>query len=1061
MKKNKSVDNIIIDLKERAKELSCLYEVQELLSDITTDVDEICIGLVNAIPQGWQFPEICVVKIIFRDSEHKSNNFISTDWVLKNDIILQDEIVGNINVYYTEERPVLDEGPFLKEERKLLKTISEQFGLFLLHKRLKNVFADQKEPIDERKSEWNVILDLLKRTDPKLLIRISRKMLNFLCWSGIKKAEELLQRVNPIYAKDGGLLKEANQPYQKSPTSDILSLSYEIFNIAAINLSQKEVLNSMQKWIKEDRSGFLINTLEDSGSSLSDISNSIERFHHLVPQGLELSSPREISFMVALIRRILSDQPGFISIAKKFIEVDDFNNLLNAIIFPVGSHGKLGGKSSGLFLAEQIVKKTAKDNDLLKGIKIPKTWYITSDSILNFMRYNNLEDVIEQKYKDIGQVRQEYPYVVHVFKNSPFPPEIVKGLSLAIDDFGKVPLIVRSSSLLEDRLGAAFAGKYKSLFIANQGSKKERLIDLMDAIAEVYASTFGPDPIEYRREQGLLDYHEEMGILIQAVVGKKVGDYFLPAFAGVALSNNEFRWSNRIKLEDGLVRIVPGLGTRAVDRISDDYPILMAPGEPNLRVNVTIQEIVRYSPKYIDVINLKTSSFETLEFDQLIKEHGKDYPYINNIISILKENHIQHPRALGTDYAKDNFVVTFEGLITRTSFVKQIHELILNLRNNFENPIDIEFAHDGKDFYLLQCRTQSMGLESQPAVIPDDIPTEKIIFSANKYISNGIVSNISHIVYVSPEKYSEIAEYEHLISVGRAIGRLNKMLPKRQFILMGPGRWGSRGDIKLGVNVTYSDINNTSVLIEIARQQKDYVPDLSFGTHFFQDLVEANIRYLPLYPDERGIIFNEDLLENSENIFLKMLPDFKHIKDVVRVIDVAATTNGQIMQILMNAEKNKAVGILTKDSQELELESEARDILLTNTKSEVHWRWRQRNIEGLARQIDSDRFGVKGFYLFGSTKNATAGPASDIDVLIHFDGTKAQRKDLEVWLDGWSLSLGQMNFLRTGYETDGLLDVHIITDEDIKNKTSYAVKIGAVTDAARPLEFGTNIKSKK
>lgn len=1061
MEKNKSVDKIIIDLKERAKELSCLYEIQELLSDINVDVKDICLAMVKIIPPGWQFPEICVVKIKYRDSEYKSENFIETEWVQKSNIILQDEIVGSIAVYYIEERPILNEGPFLKEERKLIKTISGQFGLYILHKRLRNVFAEQKESLDDRKSDWSVIIDLLKRTDPKLLIRISRKMLNFLCWSGIKKAEQLLKRVNPIYTKDGELLKETNQPYQKSPTRDILSLSYEIYNIASDNLSQQEVLNSIQKWIKEDRSGFLINTLEDSGSSLSDISNSIERFHHLVPQGLELSSPREISFMVALIRRVLSDQPGFISIAKKFIEVDDFNDLLNAIIYPVGSHGKLGGKSSGLFLAEHIVKKSSKDNDLLKSIKTPKTWYITSDSILNFMRYNNLEDIIEQKYKDIGQVRQEYPYVVHVFKNSTFPPEIIKGLSLALDDFGEVPLIVRSSSLLEDRLGAVFAGKYKSLFIANQGSKKERLLDLMDAIAEVYASTFGPDPIEYRREQGLLDYHEEMGILIQAVVGQKVGKYFFPAFAGVALSNNEFRWSNRIKLEDGFVRIVPGLGTRAVDRVSDDYPILMAPGEPNLRVNVTLDEIIRYSPKYIDVINLETSSFETLDIATLIKDHGKDYPYLNNIISILKENHIQHPRAIGVDYAKDNFVVTFEGLITRTLFVKQIHELIINLRDNFEHPIDIEFAHDGKDFYLLQCRTQSMGLASKPAVIPDDIPIEKIIFSADKYISNGIVSNISHIVYVSPEGYSEIADYEHLVSVGRAIGKLNKILPKRQFILMGPGRWGSRGDIKLGVSVTYSDINNTSVLIEIARKQKDYVPDLSFGTHFFQDLVEANIRYLPLYPDDRGIVFNEDFLENSKNVFLDMLPNFEHIGDVVKVIDIPATTNGQIMQILMNAEKNKAVGILTQDSQELELETEERDTIISYEKSEVHWRWRQRNIEGLARQIDTERFGVKGFYLFGSTKNATAGPASDIDILIHFVGKKEQRKDLEIWLDGWSQSLSQMNFLRTGRETDGLLDVHIITDEDIKNKTSYAVKIGAVTDAARPLEFGTNVKKPK
>ena len=204
-----------------------------------------------------------------------------------------------------------------------------------------------------------------------------------------------------------------------------------------------------------------------------------------------------------------------------------------------------------------------------------------------------------------------------------------------------------------------------------------------------------------------------------------------------------------------------------------------------------------------------------------------------------------------------------------------------------------------------------MGLASKPAVIPDDIPIENIIFSANKYVSNGLVSNISHIVYVNPQKYSEISDYEDLVSVGRAVGKLNKILPKRQFILMGPGRWGSRGDIKLGVSVTYSDINNTSVLIEVARKKKDYLPDLSFGTHFFQDLVEANIRYLPLYPDDKGNVFNEDFLDNSNNVFLDMLPDYERIKDVVKVIDIAATTNGQIMQILMNADKNQAVGMLT------------------------------------------------------------------------------------------------------------------------------------------------------
>ena len=133
---------------------------------------------------------------------------------------------------------------------------------------------------------------------------------------------------------------------------------------------------------------------------------------------------------------------------------------------------------------------------------------------------------------------------------------------------------------------------------------------------------------------------------------------------------------------------------------------------------------------------------------------------------------------------------------------------------------------------------------------------------------------------------AELGELDDLRDVGRAVGRLNKMLSKRQFVLMGPGRWGSRGDIKLGVSVTYSDINNTAALIEIARKRGQYVPDLSFGTHFFQDLVEASIRYLPLYPDEPDVIFNEAFLGEARNILADLLPEYARLQHVVRVIDV-------------------------------------------------------------------------------------------------------------------------------------------------------------------------------
>lgn len=1052
-KQDKSLDNLIYSLKERAKELNCLYTVEELFNNTELPLEEICKGIIKAIPPGWQYPNICIAKIYFNDEIFQSPNFIKTKWFQKSDIIVQNKNVGSICVYYTKERPIADEGPFLKEERQLINTISERLGRRILHENLKGIFKKQKTQ-NNSEHNWWVIIELLKQTDSKLLIRISRKMLNHLCWNGIKEAEQLLDNFSPTYkSEERELLKEVNKPFQKKVIDDILSISEEIFSIADKHLSRKEILESIQNWIKEDRSGFLVNILENLGSSLSEITRTIERFHHLTTQGLELSIPREKGFRVSLIRRLLTDQPDFINIAKNFIEIEDFYHLLYHVIFPDGSHGKLGGKSSGLFLATQVLKKASDTNKILRKIKTPKTWYITSDGILNFMSYNKLEEIIEQKYKEIGQIRQEYPYVVHVFKNSQLPQEIIKSLSSALDDFGDVPLIVRSSSLLEDRMGTAFAGKYKSLFIANQGTKEERLSALMDAITEVYASTFGPDPIEYRIERGMIDFHEEMGILIQEVVGTKVANYFFPAFAGVAFSQNEFRWSRRIKREDGLIRMVPGLGTRAVDRLSDDYPIMISPGQPGLRVNVTLEEKIRYSPKKIDVINLETNSFESIDIMDLLKKYGNDYPIVEQLVSILEQDSIHQPSALGIDFEEEIPVVTFEGLINKSEFIKQIKTILDELQDKFETPVDIEFAHDGKDFYLLQCRPLSYSQEYLPAQIPTDINKEKIIFSANRYISNGTISDITHIVYVDPQKYSELKNHSDLVNVGKAVSKLNQILPKHQFILMGPGRWGSRGDIKLGVCVTYSDINNTAMLIEIARKRKDYLPDVSFGTHFFQDLVEASIRYLPLYPDDSGIHFNEKFLVDSNNILEEIIPEFAYLSQTVHVIDVPKCSNNLILQVLMNGDHEIAVGILAPSSDTIEIKNIKKKFTSSRKRSDEHWRWRLRNIEGLASQLVSKRFGVKGFYVFGSTKNATAGPASDIDVLIHFQGTDEQRKELSNWLEGWSLCLSQINFLRTGQETKGLLDIHFVTDEDIKNRTSYAIKIGAVTDAARPLSI--------
>jgi predicted nucleotidyltransferase len=413
---------------------------------------------------------------------------------------------------------------------------------------------------------------------------------------------------------------------------------------------------------------------------------------------------------------------------------------------------------------------------------------------------------------------------------------------------------------------------------------------------------------------------------------------------------------------------------------------------------------------------------------------------------------------LQLSFDRDNVVFTFDGLLGRSEFVGRMSRLLKILQDNVGSAVDIEFASDGHHFYLLQCRPQSSLLTAPPAPIPRDIPKEKLVFSANRYVSNAYVPDVTHVVYVDPEGYTELGDLAALRSVGRAVGILNKRLPKRQFLLMGPGRWGSRGDIRLGVSVTYADINNTAVLIEIARKKGSYVPDLSFGTHFFQDLVESGIPYLPLYPDDKGVAFNEVFLRRAENVLPRLIPEFARLADVIRVIDIPEVTDGKVLRLLLNADLDEAVAVLEEPSADGgPPRPDSGQAAVPERPNDDHWRWRMSMAKKIATELDAERFGVKALYVFGSTKNATAGPGSDLDLIVHFDGTPEAREDLEIWLEGWGLCLGEMNFLRTGYPTENLLDVHVVTDEDIARQTSYAVKIGSITDPARPLPLGQTV----
>ena len=544
--------------------------------------------------------------------------------------------------------------------------------------------------------------------------------------------------------------------------------------------------------------------------------------------------------------------------------------------------------------------------------------------------------------------------------------------------------------------------------------------------------------------------------MIQEVVGTKVGPYYFPLFAGVAFSNNELRWSPRIKREDGLLRMVMGLGTRAVDRVGEDYPLLLSPGQANLRVNQSPLEISKYSPQYMDLIDLDNNQFLTLPIHQVIKEYGDHIPNINLVASVLNNDIIMDSNPFTTDFKNDNIIITLDGLVRKTSFVKQAKSILALLQKKLGYPVDIEFASDGKHFYLLQCRPQSQNYDNAPVAIPNNIPYQSTIFTANKYISNGKVTGIKTVVYVDPMEYSKLESHKDLLNIRDIIHEINRILPRKSFILLGPGRWGSRGDIKLGVPVAYSDINNTAMLIEVANKQSRFEPELSFGTHFFQDLVEENIKYLPLYPEDNDSIFNRSFFNSSKNSLSKILPMYSYLDEVVKVITIEETFFNKELIVLMNGDLQKAIAYLEEPSH---INSGPNSHDITFPKNSEHndegWKWRHYMAEQIANQIDMEAFCVKGIYLFGSTNNCTARLNSDIDLLIHFDGTVETKEKLNDWLLGWSLALSEMNYIKTGYKSDGLLDIHYITDQDIIDKTSYAIKINSIFDPAYPLRLRT------
>ncbi len=597
----------------------------------------------------------------------------------------------------------------------------------------------------------------------------------------------------------------------------------------------------------------------------------------------KVSEPDKKDLIKKLCAVMITKNEKILNLAAGNFSLDELLDIKSRLI----GTGFIGGKTVGMLLARKILSKE-KSLDWDNLSESHDSFYIGSDIFYSYIVENNLWNLrMQQKtqegyFKIADIIRERILY-------GKFPEVIMEYFQQIIEYFGNSPIIIRSSSLLEDSFGNAFAGKYESVFLANQGTPEQRYIQFSEAVRKVYASTMGEDALAYRKQRGLDKFDEQMALLVQRVSGSEHTQYFFPDLAGVGISYNTYVWSQDINPHDGILRLVFGLGTRAVNRVEGDYPRMVALNEPAKRPYAEKDDLRKFSQHDVDLINTKENILETVSFSKIANENL--YKNIDSV-AIKDLESMQKMSDIGLE-GKEYWILTLDKVLKNEKFVNAFKHILKSLEKNYNYPVEIEFTvnfTDGCNFKinLLQCRPlQTRGL-GQKVVMPKDVKAKDLLFESKGYFLGGNISQqIKTIIYVNPQKYSEVPlsqKYE----VARIVGRLNREIKNReesQTLLLGPGRWGTTTP-SLGVPVKFAEINNVSFLVELAYTLGNVMPELSFGTHFFHDLVESNIFYVAVFPDNKDNVVNEKWLSAHNDIFLNLMPDFSKYTDIICVYDV-------------------------------------------------------------------------------------------------------------------------------------------------------------------------------
>ncbi|MBR4949022.1 MAG: phosphoenolpyruvate synthase [Clostridiales bacterium] len=546
--------------------------------------------------------------------------------------------------------------------------------------------------------------------------------------------------------------------------------------------------------------------------------------------------------------------------------------------------GMIGGKACGMLLARAIIRN--KEPDIAEYLEPHDSFYAGSDLYYTYIVDNGLWDLRIKQRTEEGYFTLAEDFAKKLMEGK-FSDVMREQFLRIIEYYGQDPYIVRSSSILEDGFGNAFAGKYESVFCANRGTLEERLNEFEIAIKTVYASSMSLSALDYRKRRGLDKRDEQMALLIQRVSGSYYGNYYMPCAAGVGYSYSPYRVMKDSDPTTGMLRLVMGLGTSAVDRTEGSYPRIVNLDMPEKSSYSSSADKHKFSQGKAEVINMTTHELEKLSYDKLEPVIPK---YLENVL--LEHDYDAESRLREMGRPRQIKFISCKGLVANKKLMDQMKRLLHCIQEEYDYPVDTEFTiniSDNGDYSvdLLQCRPLQVQKTSGGTVIPEGIPEDNILLE-NTSSSMGLskTSELDIIVYVDPVNYYNMP-YKDKPAVARLIGKINwhyRDLNKHMMLIV-PGRVGTTSP-ELGVPTSFADISAFEIICETEETKAGYNPELSYGSHIFQDLVEAEILYTAVFNNSKTAHFHPDKLQNSPDV-ISDLDETKNLSDIVHVYDVS------------------------------------------------------------------------------------------------------------------------------------------------------------------------------